>query len=170
MPDVNDAPRASKVVAVHLNYRSRAAERGRIPAEPSYFLKPPSSLPADGDPVVRPAGLRAALLRGRDRDRDRDGASAASLSTRPRAAIGWVAAANDFGVYDLRWADRGSNLMAKGQDGFTPIGPRRRPPRGLDLGDLTLRTRVNGEIVQEGSTSDADLPLRAGSSPTSRAS
>ena len=37
----------SKIIAVHLNYRSRAAERGRQPAEPSYFLKPPSSLAAE---------------------------------------------------------------------------------------------------------------------------
>ena len=39
------------------------------------------------------------------------------------AAIGFYAPANDFGVYDMRWADRGSNVMAKGQDGFTPLGP-----------------------------------------------
>ncbi|MER7079653.1 hypothetical protein ABT308_16080, partial [Saccharopolyspora kobensis] len=38
----------SKIIAVHLNYRSRAQERGRTPREPSYFLKPPSSLAADG--------------------------------------------------------------------------------------------------------------------------
>lgn len=31
----------SKIIAVHLNYPSRAKERGRIPAQPSYFLKPP---------------------------------------------------------------------------------------------------------------------------------
>src|SRR2546429_39285 len=37
--------------------------------------------------------------------------------------IGWYAPANDVGVYDLRWADAGSNLLSKGQDGFTPIGP-----------------------------------------------
>ncbi len=37
--------------------------------------------------------------------------------------VGWFAPANDFGLYDLRWADRGSNVLAKGHDGFTPIGP-----------------------------------------------
>jgi 5-oxopent-3-ene-1,2,5-tricarboxylate decarboxylase/2-hydroxyhepta-2,4-diene-1,7-dioate isomerase len=45
-----------KVVAVHSSYRSRAAERGMIPAWPSYFLKPSSSLAESGDPVARPPG------------------------------------------------------------------------------------------------------------------
>ena len=35
-----------KIIAVHLNYPSRAAQRGRTPAQPSYFLKPSSSLAA----------------------------------------------------------------------------------------------------------------------------
>ena len=35
---------ARKVIAVHINYPSRAAQRGRTPEQPSYFLKPSSSL------------------------------------------------------------------------------------------------------------------------------
>ena len=46
----------SKIIAVHLNYQGRASERGRVPGEPSYFLKPPSSLARGGGPVARPAG------------------------------------------------------------------------------------------------------------------
>ena len=46
----------SKIVAVHLNYRSRAEERGRMPSAPSYFFKPPSSLSGVGAPIVRTAG------------------------------------------------------------------------------------------------------------------
>jgi 2-keto-4-pentenoate hydratase/2-oxohepta-3-ene-1,7-dioic acid hydratase in catechol pathway/regulator of RNase E activity RraA len=145
--DLSDL-RPSKIVAVHLNYRSRAEERGRTPADPSYFLKPPSSLAADGDEVVRAQGCELLCYEGEiaiviaESVRGVDPQAAA-------AAIGWVTAANDFGVYDMRWADRGSNLMAKGQDGFTPIGPRLVAAAELDLGDLTLRTRVNGETVQE---------------------
>jgi 2-keto-4-pentenoate hydratase/2-oxohepta-3-ene-1,7-dioic acid hydratase in catechol pathway len=37
----------TKVIGVHLNYPSRAAQRGRVPAHPSYFMKPPSSI-SDG--------------------------------------------------------------------------------------------------------------------------
>jgi 2-keto-4-pentenoate hydratase/2-oxohepta-3-ene-1,7-dioic acid hydratase in catechol pathway/regulator of RNase E activity RraA len=148
----------SKIVAVHLNYRSRAQERGRTPSEPSYFLKPPSSLARGGGPVARPAGCsylnyegEIAVVIGR-RVRHVGRAEA-------REAIGWIAAANDFGVYDMRWADRGSNLMAKGQDGFTPIGPRLVAAGELDLDALVLRTRVNGTVVQEDSTADLVFPL-----------
>ena len=54
---------------------------------------------------------------------------------RVRPADGWdhvahLTAANDFGVYDLRYADRGSNVRSKGIDGFTPIGPRLIDARG----------------------------------------
>jgi 2-keto-4-pentenoate hydratase/2-oxohepta-3-ene-1,7-dioic acid hydratase in catechol pathway/regulator of RNase E activity RraA len=148
----------SKIVAVHLNYRSRALERGRVPSEPSYFLKPPSSLARGGGPVARPAGCEYLNYEGEvaiviGEPVRHVGVDAA------RAAIGWVTAANDFGVYDLRWADRGSNLMAKGQDGFTPVGPRLVPACELDLEALMLRTRVNGEVVQEDSTADLVFPL-----------
>src|SRR5262245_29379035 len=122
---------AGKVVAVHLNYRSRAAERGRIPSTPSYFLKPATSLAADGAPIVRPSGCELLCYEG-------EIALVIGLAARrvdvadALAHVGWVTAANDLGVYDFRWADRGSNLLAKGQDGFTPIGPRLVPAEELD--------------------------------------
>ena len=55
--------------------------------------------------------------------------------------------------YDFRWADRGSNLFAKGQDGFTPIGPAVAAAE-VDPRALVLRTRVNGEVVQEDVTAN----------------
>ncbi len=149
---------AGKVIAVHLNYRSRADERGRVPATPSYFFKPASSLSSDGDPIVRPAGCELlcyegeiALVIGRPARR----VSVAEAA----GCIGFVTAANDLGVYDLRWADAGSNVLAKGHDGFTPIGPRLVPAAELDLDDLTLRTLVNGELVQEGHTGELLFPF-----------
>ena len=51
-----------KIIAVHLNYPSRAAQRGRTPAAPSYFFKPASSLAATGGTLERPAGTE--LLAG----------------------------------------------------------------------------------------------------------
>ena len=53
----------AKVIAVHLSYRSRAEQRGRTPSEPSYFLKPPSSVSGDG-PVVRPKGAELLAYEG----------------------------------------------------------------------------------------------------------
>ncbi|WP_328807974.1 fumarylacetoacetate hydrolase family protein, partial [Nonomuraea antri] len=135
-----------KIIAVHLNYRSRAAERGRVPDVPSYFLKPPTSLSWSGRPVVRPAGCELMAF---------EGEIAALIGTRahrvsPERALEHVAgylAADDFGVYDFKHADLGSNLRAKGQDGFTPVGARLLTD--ADPGRLWLRTWVNGELVQE---------------------
>src|SRR5580658_11273076 len=142
-----------KVVAVHSSYRSRAAERGTIPAWPSYFLKPASSLAASGDPVARPPGCEllafegeVALVIGR-------------RARRVRPADGWdhvahLTAANDFGVYDLRHADRGANVRSKGIDGFTPLGPALLDARTIDPERVTLRTWVNGELAQDAVSGD----------------
>ena len=110
-----------KVVGVHLNYHSRAAQRGRVPTEPSYFLKPTTSLSAGGD-VVRPRGTE--LLAFEAEIAVIIGARARNVSPEQAGRhIGFYAPANDFGLHDFRWDDRGSNVMAKGQDGFSPIGP-----------------------------------------------
>jgi 2-keto-4-pentenoate hydratase/2-oxohepta-3-ene-1,7-dioic acid hydratase in catechol pathway/regulator of RNase E activity RraA len=142
---------ASKVIAVHLNYRSRAAQRGRVPVQPSYFLKPPSSL-SRGGPVVRPKGAELLAY---------EGEIAMIIGARTRgttleeaaSAIAWYAPANDFGAHDFRWADRGSNLLAKGQDGYTPLGPAVAATE-VDASSLRLRTRVNGVVVQEAGTEE----------------
>jgi 5-oxopent-3-ene-1,2,5-tricarboxylate decarboxylase / 2-hydroxyhepta-2,4-diene-1,7-dioate isomerase len=143
----------SKIFAVHLNYRSRAEQRGRVPEEPSYFLKPPSSVAADGDPVVRPRGSELLAF---------EGEIALVIGARTRrvtpqeglARVGHYTVANDFGLYDLRWADRGSNVLSKGHDGFTPLGPRLVPAGELDPRALVIRTFVDGELVQEDSTAN----------------
>ncbi len=145
--------RPSKIIAVHLNFRSRAAERGRYPDEPSYFLKPPSSLSWSGRDLVRPRGTELSAF---------EGEVALVIGTRAHRVsrqdaarhIGGITAANDFGVHDLRYADRGSNLRSKGADGYTPVGPALLDPRTVDLANLRLRTWVNGEPAQDATTAD----------------
>jgi 2-keto-4-pentenoate hydratase/2-oxohepta-3-ene-1,7-dioic acid hydratase in catechol pathway/regulator of RNase E activity RraA len=146
-------PAPSKIVAVHSSYRSRAMERGSLPAWPSYFLKPPSTLAADGDPVLRPPGCELLAFEGEV------ALIIAARATRvtPQAAwehVGWVTAANDFGVHDLRYADKGSNVRSKGIDGFTPLGPRRLDARTVDPASITIRTWVNGHLVQDSGPGD----------------
>lgn len=138
---------------MHLNFRSRALERGRVPDQPSYFLKPPSTLAESGDPVVRPRGCELlsfegeiALVLGR---RCHDLAP-----ERAWQEVAFVTAADDFGVYDLRYADAGSNLRSKGIDGYTPLGPRLLPAAELDPSRLRVRTFVNGRLTQEGSAEE----------------
>ena len=53
-------------------------------------------------------------------------------------------------------------LRVKGQDGFLPIGPELVPRREFDPTDFTLRTHLNGEVVQEATADDL-----CGASPTS---
>ena len=52
-----------KIIAVHLSYPSRAAQRGRIPSDASYFIKAPSSI-ADPGTVERPANTELLVFEG----------------------------------------------------------------------------------------------------------
>lgn len=149
---------ARKVIAVHINYPSRAAQRGRTPAQPSYFLKPSSSLALGGSPVERPAGCE--LL-------GYEGEIALVIGKAARRVpiedawshVAAVTASNDLGVYDLRWADKGSNLRSKGGDGFTPVGPALIPADAVDPSKLRIRTWHNGELVQDDTTEDLLFPF-----------
>src|SRR5579862_464504 len=141
-------PSPSKIVAVHSSYRSRAMERGSLPPWPSYFLKPPSTLARDGDPVLRPPGCELLAFEGEV------ALVIGTRASRVRAVdawghVRWVTAANDFGVYDLRYADNGSNVRSKGIDGFTPLGPGLLDARSVDPERIRLRTWVNGELAQD---------------------
>jgi len=146
-----------KILATHLTYRSRAEEyrMARLPSTPSYFMKPPSSLSAHREPVVRPKGCRFLNY---------EGEIAVVIGRRCRGAsvddaleyVRGYTVANDWGVHDFRHADRGSMLRVKGQDGFCPLGPALVDAADVDPADLTIRTFVNGELVQEGNTG-ADL-------------
>ncbi|WP_410661370.1 fumarylacetoacetate hydrolase family protein [Amycolatopsis sp. lyj-112] len=151
--------RPGKIIAVHLSYASRAEQRGRRPANPSYFFKPPSSLGSSGGTVERPAGTELLAF---------EGEIALVIGTtarwvKPEKAwdhVAAVTAANDFGLYDLRAADKGSNVRSKGGDGFTPLGPGLIDARDIDPAALRVRTWVNGDLVQEDTTAGLLFPLR----------
>jgi 5-oxopent-3-ene-1,2,5-tricarboxylate decarboxylase / 2-hydroxyhepta-2,4-diene-1,7-dioate isomerase len=144
----------SKIVAVHLAYRSRVEEYGaRTPPNPSYFLKPPTALNGHGRPLHRPAGTRFLNY---------EGELAVVVGRRMKGvaeddALDHVAAytcANDVGLHDYRHADRGSMLRVKGQDGFLPLGPELVPASEFDPMAFELRTTLNGEVVQEATADD----------------
>ena len=146
----------SKIIAVHLTYRSRLLEYAvaRMPAQPSYFIKPPSTLNGHLRAVRRPAGTRFLNY---------EGELAVIVGKRMHGVaqrdvldhVYGFAPANDVGLHDFRHAARGAMLRVKGQDGFLPIGPavvttdQWRPDDGY-----TLRTRLNGELVQEADADD----------------
>ncbi|QEW02369.1 fumarylacetoacetate hydrolase family protein [Microbacterium lushaniae] len=143
--------RPGKIIAVHLAYASRADQRGRRPAHPSYFFKPASSLALTGASIERPHGTELLAFEG----------EIALIIGEPARRVGadraWdhvaaVTAANDFGLYDLRANDKGSNVRSKGGDGYTPIGPALLDAREVDPAGLRLRTWVNGDLVQDDTT------------------
>lgn len=154
--------RTRKVIAVHINYPSRAAQRGRTPQQPSYFLKPPSSLASGSSQepgtVERPLGCELlgyegeiALIIGKPARR-------VSLEDAWNH-VAWVTASNDLGVYDLRYADKGSNVRSKGGDGFTPVGPELIPAGDIDPAAMRVQTWHNGELVQDDTTEDLLFPF-----------
>ncbi|PFG20409.1 fumarylacetoacetate hydrolase family protein [Serinibacter salmoneus] len=143
--------RPGKIIAVHLSYASRADQRGRRPAAPSYFYKPSSSLAGSGAPVQRPVGTELLAFEGEI------ALVIGSTAHRISAAqawdhVAWVTAANDVGLYDLRAADKGSNVRSKGRDGYTPLGPALIDARAVDPHALRVRTWLNGRLVQEDTT------------------
>jgi 5-oxopent-3-ene-1,2,5-tricarboxylate decarboxylase/2-hydroxyhepta-2,4-diene-1,7-dioate isomerase len=142
----------SKIIAVHLNHRSRVEEfQARLPAAPTYFHKPTSALNAHGGAVVRPEGCKwlnyegeVAIVIGR---------TCRNISPSDAAEyIRGYTVANDYGLHDFRDTDAGSMLRVKGSDTLCPLGP------GLvtdwDFRGKALVTRVNGEVAQHGSTNE----------------
>jgi len=145
------AARPGKIIAVHLSYASRADQRGRRPAAPSYFFKPSSSVAASGGTIERPAGTELLAFEGEIALVIGDPARRVPLAD-AWAHVAYVTASNDFGLYDLRANDKGSNLRSKGGDGFTPIGPTLLDASEIDPGAIRVRTWVNGAIAQDDTT------------------
>ena len=140
----------TKIVAVGRNYAEHAKELGNdTPPEPIIFLKPPSALLAHEGTIVRPPqservdyegelviviGSRAKNVRA---DRWRD-------------VVKGFTCGNDVTARDLQKKDV-QFTRAKGFDTFCALGPCIETD--LDPGDLSLVTRVNGQVKQNGRTS-----------------
>ncbi len=144
----------TKVLAVHLTYRSRVEEyAAKTPPEPSYFVKPPTTLNGHRRPIRMARGARFLNY---------EGELAVVVGRRMKGVpiedvldhVAGYTCANDVGMHDFRHADRGSMLRVKGQDGFLPLGPELVPARELDPSSFTLRTWLNGHVVQEAAADD----------------
>src|SRR5688572_28497026 len=142
--------RLSKIVCVGRNYVDHAKELGNeMPKEPLIFLKPPSSVVGDGQPIQLPAMSKQVEFEGEigvivgDRLRHADEKQA-------RAAVLAIAAVNDVTARDLQRSDS-QWTRAKGFDTFCPVGIPNEPPK--DLSSLEVVTRVNGVERQHGKAS-----------------
>jgi len=155
---VPDIDRPGKIIAVHLSYASRSAQRGRRPAAPSYFFKPASSVARSGGTVERPAGTELLAFEGEIALIIGAPARRVSLDD-AWSHVASVTASNDLGLYDLRANDKGSNVRSKGGDGYTPLGPELIDAASVDPAALRVRTWVNGELAQDDTTVDLIFSL-----------
>lgn len=139
----------SKIIAVHISYSSRSHETRNKPKPtetPTYFTKPPTSLNGHRGQILKPADCRYLNYEG-------EYAVVISRTCRnvtPDEAwdcIEGFCPALDMGLQDFRDTDQGSMLRVKGADTLLPIGPG--IVRGVNLFEQTLRTYVNGLVVQE---------------------
>ena len=141
----------SKIVCAGRNYREHAKELGNeVPTAPLIFLKPPSTVIRDGDSIVLPPSAGRVDFEGEIGvviDRRLSKVSPADAAK----AVRGVVALNDVSARDWQKSD-GQWWRAKGADTFCPIGEEREGP--VDLLDLTVVTRVNGEELQRGSASE----------------
>jgi len=143
--------RPTKIVCVGRNYRDHAKEMGNdVPAEPLIFLKPPSSVIRNGEPIVLPAQSsqvehegEIGIVIGRTLRR--------VSSEVARNAVASVVAVNDVTARDLQRSDS-QWTRAKGFDTFCPMGEPAKAP--ADLETLTVVTRVNGVERQRGTAAD----------------
>ena len=149
----------TKILAVHLTYRSRVEEyAAKTPPEPSYFVKPPTTLNGHRRPIRMAKGARFLNY---------EGELAVVVGRRMKGVpmedvldhVAGYTCANDVGMHDFRHADRGSMLRVKGQDGFLPLGPELVPASDFDPADFTLRTFLNGDVVQETTADDLLFPV-----------
>jgi 5-oxopent-3-ene-1,2,5-tricarboxylate decarboxylase/2-hydroxyhepta-2,4-diene-1,7-dioate isomerase len=149
----------SKIIAVHLTYRSRIEEyRARVPPEPSYFMKPPTTLNGHRGVLHRPRGAQFLNYEGEIAVVIGDRMKGVPVDRTLDHVAGYLAA-NDVGLHDFRHADRGAMLRVKGQDGFLPLSPELIPAAEFDPTDFTLTTTLNGEVVQRASAEDLIWPI-----------
>ncbi len=142
----------SKVIGIGRNYAAHAAEGGNpVPEQPMIFLVPNTAVVGPGDPVVIPEHLTSevhyegelAVIIGRMcKDVEPEEAK--------KVIFGYTIA-NDVSARDLQRGD-GQWARAKGLDTFCPLGPWIETD--LDPQDVTITTSLDGEVVQDGHTSD----------------
>lgn len=140
----------TKIVCVGRNYADHAKELGNeAPAEPLLFFKPPSAVIGNGDTIERPSLSQRvdfegelAIVIGRD-------ARNVKASDWRDYVLGYTCA-NDVTARDLQKKD-GQFTRGKGFDTFCPLGPHIETD--LDISDVRISTRVNGETRQNGRTS-----------------
>ncbi|MFG1488698.1 fumarylacetoacetate hydrolase family protein, partial [Oceanospirillum sp. HFRX-1_2] len=148
-------PCDGKIFVLAINYADHAAELSfKAPDEPLVFLKAPNTLLGHNKNTYRPDGVDymhyecelVAII----------GKTAKNVSREDAMDyIGGYTVGNDYAIRDYLENYYRPNLRVKSRDTCTPVGPYIVDANDVaDPHNLTLRTYINGELKQEGSTKD----------------
>jgi 2-keto-4-pentenoate hydratase/2-oxohepta-3-ene-1,7-dioic acid hydratase in catechol pathway len=148
-------PRPGKIVAIGLNYMDHVREaQMAVPDRPLVFAKLTSAATGDGDPIEIDRTVTERV--------DWEVELAVVIGRRMRGVgqtdalehVFGYTVANDVSARDLQFAD-GQWVRGKSLDTFCPLGPVVVPAAAIpDPQVLGLRTRVNGETVQDSTTAE----------------
>ncbi len=151
------------IYGIGRNYREHAAELGsKIPVHPIVFLKSPTAVQAPDGPIILPRHMRSDKV---DFEAELAVVIGYECKNVSRAdALNYVLGytiANDVSARDWQQEWGGSQwCRGKTFDTFCPLGPALVTPSGLqNPNELAIRTRVNGEVMQQGNTRDMIFPV-----------
>lgn len=155
--DIGPDFRPSKIICVGRNYAEHAAELGNeVPKEPLLFLKAPSALIRDGEDILTPSQSQQvehegelAVVIGHD-------CKNLSDMDDPFQYVHGYVCLNDVTARDIQRKDV-QFTRGKSFDTFCPIGPIIETE--LDVTDVRVTCSVNGEIRQDGRTSQMVFPV-----------
>ncbi len=152
--------RPGKIVAIGLNYVDHAEETGQpIPEVPVVFGKYPNTIVGPGAPILIPPiaeqidyEAELAVIIGR---RARNVPESEALEY----VFGYTNS-NDVSARDLQFSEGGQWTRSKSIDTFCPLGPFIATADEIeDVQDLSIRCILNGEIMQDGTTSKMIFPV-----------
>ena len=153
-------PRPGKVLCSGVNYASHFEENpnATMPDEPFFFAKMPSVVIGPGQPIAHPKGTKQL-------DYEVEFAAVIGQTMHrapPEQVMGRLfgyTLLHDVSARDVQFKDNQITL-GKNFDGFAPIGPCIVTTDEIkDPGNVGLRTTLNGQVMQDGSTRDWLFPL-----------
>jgi 2,4-diketo-3-deoxy-L-fuconate hydrolase len=151
--------RPGKVLCSGINYKAHATENpnAKMPEEPFFFAKLPSSVVGPDTPVARHPRVTQM-----DYEVELAAVIGAPLHQATEAqvmpAIFGYTLLNDLSARDVQFKDAQITL-GKNFVGYAPIGPCITTADAIDPADVRLSTHVNGVQMQDGHTSDWLFPL-----------
>jgi 2,4-didehydro-3-deoxy-L-rhamnonate hydrolase len=147
--------RPSKIICIGLNYADHARETGaQIPKEPIIFFKSTTALVGPNDNVIIPKNsqktdweVELAVVIGKKASYVDD-----------VEALDYVAGYclhNDLSEREFQLERGGQWVKGKSCDTFAPLGPFLATKDEInDIGNLRLWLKVNGQVMQDGTTSN----------------